>query len=121
MRTRLLVVASVVAALLVGVAVGVGGLWYAEELLRDTLAPTIFVSGELLREDNPDASASALPPEGYYLASEEIGRIYVEHELARDAVGRQIRASGRLTVRCGPDQITCYPTILATSLTTDSP
>ena len=87
-------------------------------LLRPALTAWVFpahvsVTGVAERMvHTPDmATASALPPEGLYVAGSAFGLVYVRCTDAEPPPGATLRVSGTLDTVCGPDSVPCYPRV----------
>lgn len=85
---------------------GIFGFQYCSSFLE----PRIKVSG-VVRYHRADLTVSADPPEGYYVESSAIGRIYLQHNAMPGALTRSIDARGTLRGMCGNDKGACFPMI----------
>lgn len=63
-----------------------------------------------------DPSASANPPNGYYVESSVTERFYVEGEQVKPYVGSSVFIQGTLSTTCGPSGYPCYPKLLASEV-----
>jgi hypothetical protein len=94
-----------------------GGSWW----LRTYLLPpgTLAVRGVLqFQAQVDDPSASANPPNGYFVESTAINRFYVEGDLIQPYVGSLVLLQGKtLSTVCGADTFPCYPKLLVKSVT----
>ncbi|MCC6132640.1 MAG: hypothetical protein IT186_22160 [Acidobacteria bacterium] len=70
--------------------------------------PRVNVSG-VVRYHKADLTVSADSPEGYYVESSAIGRIYLRHNEMPGVLNRHIEARGTLRGVCGNDKATCFP------------
>lgn len=88
-----------------GVLSCIGANW----IFRVYLSPpaTIYVRGILKFQSSNDPTASANPPNGYFVESTATDRFYVEG--VKPYVGSLIQLTGTLTTVCGPDGYPCYP------------
>lgn len=92
-----------------------GTQWY----LRTYLSGTITVRGVLkFQAQIVDPGASGNLPNGYFVESTAIDRVYVEGDLIKPFVGSLVLLQGEtLSTVCGPDTFPCYTKLLITSVT----
>lgn len=99
-----------------GLLSGAGGYWF----VRSYLFPpaTIQIRGVLKFQAKPsDPSASANPPNGYFVESSATDRFYVAGDLVIPSyVGSLVQIKGTLSTECGPDGYPCYPKLITTSV-----
>jgi hypothetical protein len=90
----------------------------ADWLFKVYLFPpiTIHVQGVLKFQSSNDPTASANPPNGYFVESMATDRFYVEGDLVKPYVGSRIQLTGILSTVCGPDGYPCYPQLKTTSV-----
>jgi hypothetical protein len=77
---------------------------------------TIRVRGVLKVQSSNDPTASANPPNGYFVESSATDRFYVEGDLVKPYVGSLIQLTGILSTVCGPDGYPCYPKLQTKSV-----
>jgi hypothetical protein len=107
MRTALLLALTAIIAFVGGSAFGVGGTLY----LQDITARDVRVTSVLMYESDYDPTITGQIPQGYYVESTGVGRVYIETDSAEDYLGQVIQAWGQLATLCGPDGLLCYPVV----------
>ena len=80
-------------------------------LLNTYLNPPdeVTVRGTIEYQGSFDPTASAVPPNGYFVQSTAAGRFYLEAASVKPYQGSFIQAVGTLSTICGPDGYPCYP------------
>lgn len=73
------------------------------------------VSG-VVKYYTPDYTASGEAPEGYYVESSAIDKVYIEHQNIADYTDKHINARGYLKEICGNDFGSCFPLIDAQTI-----
>lgn len=88
-------------------------IWQLHKLYRATVAPIITVEGTLkARYSYNEKGSNPTPaPQGYYIDSPGIGRVYLTNKPLDGYVGQAIKANGSVSGVCGPKSIPCYPLI----------
>ena len=95
-----------------GAAASALTVWQLHKLYVATVAPVITVEGTVqakysYQEDNelsPD-------PNGYYVNSPGIGRVYLTGKPLDSYVGKPVEALGSVSGVCGPKSVPCYPIV----------
>lgn len=86
--------------------------WQLHQLYRATVAPVIIVEGKVQAQYGEQAKNKLSPePDGYFIASEGIGRVYLTGQPFNSYLGLTVRAQGSVSGICGPKAIPCYPLI----------
>ena len=93
--------------------IGIIAYHYASNALR---GKSHQVSG-VVQYHTPDYTVSADAPEGYYVESTAIGRVYIEHKNVFSYVNKYVIARGYLEEICGNDGGSCFPLVDAQSIT----
>ncbi len=97
---------------LLGAAVSALLVWQLHKLYRATVAPVIIAEGKVQAQyGKQDESTLSPEPDGYFIASEGIGRIYLTGKPLNDYLNLTVRAQGSVSGVCGPKAIPCYPII----------
>lgn len=114
MNRTLSLLSTAVIFFIAGLLSCVGAYWW----LKTYLFPpsTVEVQGVLKFQAKSDPSASANPPNGYFVESSATDRFYVEGNLAKPYVGSLVLIKGTLSTECGPDGYPCYPKLVAKSV-----
>ena len=97
---------------MLGAAASTLTVWQLHKLYVATVAPVITVEGTVqakysYQEDNelsPD-------PNGYYVNSPGIGRVYLTGTALDSYVGKPVEALGSVSGICGPKSVPCYPIV----------
>lgn len=88
-------------------------IWQLHKLYRATVAPVVAVEGTLKARYSYSAKSNELnpPPQGYYIDSSGLGRVYLSGKPLESYVGKTIEANGSVSGICGPKSIPCFPLI----------
>lgn len=87
----------------------VGSYWLARKYFFP--ADRVRAEGILKFQGESDPSASANPPEGYFVESNAIERLYIVG-LPKTSIGSFVRIKGTLSTICGADGYPCYPQVI---------
>ncbi len=97
---------------LLGVASSSLVIWQLHKLYRATIAPIVTVEGTLQAKYGYQAGDNAQPaPNGYFVESSGMGRVYLTGQPLNAYMGQPIRAQGGIAGICGPKSIPCFPLI----------
>ncbi len=100
-----------------GTAVSSLLIWQLHKLYRATVAPVIIVEGKVQAQyGKQDENTLSPEPDGYFIASEGIGRVYLTGQPLNSYLNLTVRAQGSVSGICGPKAIPCYPLIEAREL-----
>lgn len=101
---------AIIVGFIAGMITSIGTSW----LLKTYIFPPdkIYVRGMLKYQSHFDPSASAAPPNGYFVESSATERFYVEGELVKPFTNTLVQISGTLSTICGPDGYPCFPKLI---------
>jgi hypothetical protein len=95
-----------------GSAVSTLLVWQLHKLYRATVAPVIVIEGKIQAQyGKQDQNKLSLEPDGYFIASEGLGRVYLTGQPLNSYLNLTVRAQGSVSGICGPKVIPCYPLI----------
>jgi hypothetical protein len=95
-----------------GSAVSTLLVWQLHKLYRATIAPVIIAEGKVQAQyGEQDKNKLSPEPEGYFITSEGIGRVYLTGQPLESYLDLTVRAQGSVSGICGPKAIPCYPLI----------
>ena len=107
LRRALILLVTNSISFVLGIAIALGTIVFLEDFFKQSVS----IGGTLEKEEHSplDASASGLPPEGFYIASRD--RFYIGAPRAKNIanLGQPIYARGTLGVVCGPGKGVCFP------------
>jgi hypothetical protein len=94
----------------IGSAASALAIWQLQGLYRATIAPLVTVEGTLRAQYSPKKDDGYTPPpNGYYIESSSVGRVYLTHKPLDAYIDKPIVAQGSMSGICGPKSIPCYP------------
>lgn len=97
---------------LLGAAASSLVIWQLHKLYRATIAPLVTVEGTLQAKYGYQAGDKAQPaPDGYFVESSGMGRVYLTGQPLNAYVGQSIQAQGSVVGICGPKSIPCFPLV----------
>jgi len=97
---------------LLGAAASTLTIWQLHKLYRATVAPVITVEGTVQAKYSYKDSTELSPaPNGYFIESAGVGRVYLTGQPLDSYVGQTVKAEGSVAGICGPKTIPCYPLI----------
>ncbi len=97
---------------ILGGAVSTLTIWQLHRLYRATVAPVVTVEGIVQAKYSYQEGNEATPaPDGYFVESPGVGRVYLSGKPFGSYVGEQITAQGSVTGICGPKSVPCYPLV----------
>lgn len=95
-----------------GAALGALTLWQLHRLYMATVAPVVTVEGTVQAKYNYQEDNELSPdPNGYYVISPSVGRIYLTGQPLDGYVGQPVEAMGSVSGICGPKSVPCYPIV----------
>lgn len=87
-------------------------IWQLHKLYRATIAPLVTVEGTLQAKYGYQAGDKAQPaPDGYFVESSGMGRVYLTGQPLNAYVGQPIQAQGSVAGICGPKSVPCFPLV----------
>ncbi len=87
-------------------------IWQLHKLYRATIAPEVIIEGVMQAKYGQEAGDEPMPaPDGYFVESSGIGRVYLTGKPLNSYVGQPISARGGVSGVCGPKSIPCYPLV----------
>lgn len=87
-------------------------IWQLHKLYRATIAPRVTVEGVMQAKYGNEAGDEPMPPpNGYFVESSGIGRVYLAGKPLNSYVGQPILVRGSVSGVCGPKSIPCYPLV----------
>ncbi|NJM97475.1 MAG: hypothetical protein HC800_10155 [Phormidesmis sp. RL_2_1] len=97
---------------LLGTAAASLSIWQLHKLYRATIAPVVTVEGTLQAKYDYQTDDELQPaPNGYFIESAGIGRVYLSGKPLQSYVGQPIQARGGVSGICGPKSIPCFPLV----------
>ena len=97
---------------LLGSAISALLVWQLHKLYRATIAPVIIAEGKVQAQYGEQDNNKLSPePDGYFMVSEGIGRIYLTGQPLESYLDLTVEAQGSVSGICGPKAIPCYPLI----------
>lgn len=96
----------------IGAAASTLVIWQLHKLYIATIAPVITVEGTVQAKYSYKTDDELSPaPNGYYVDSSSIGRVYLTGKPLDSYVGQPVKAIGSVSGICGPKSVPCYPIV----------
>ena len=77
-----------------------------------TIAPVVTVEGTVQAKYSYQENDELRPaPNGYFIESPGIGRVYLTGQPLNSSVGKPIEVQGSVSAICGPKSIPCFPQV----------
>ena len=96
----------------IGAAISALTVWQLHRLYMATVAPVVTVEGTVQAKYNYQEDNELSPdPNGYYVTSPGIGRVYLTGQPLDSYVGQTVEAMGSVSGVCGPKSVPCYPIV----------